>query len=261
MDEPNNWKDRLKHFLWSFKENKRAQIATMIVIIILLIVVLAVSILWANRAKEPSNANTETIDLNINTDVAVTPTLPRVIDGVSVEPGKEHIFPTCVMIENLSTVRPQAGLQEANVVYEALAEGGITRFMAVFASGENLSKLGPVRSARSYFVDWAEEYECLYAHAGGSPQALEQLSGNTPVTDLNQIGGAAANFWRDPNVTSREHGLFTSSELLLYGARDRGLADASGEYDGWLFTKESKKKDRPTEEKTVSLAFSSSMRS
>ncbi len=260
MGEQRNWKDHLKKILWSFKENRRAQLIVMVVVVVILLGALISSLFWSKRTPAPVNTNTNTdiVTLVINTNTATAPTLPRVIDGVSVALGKENIFPTCVMIENLSITRPQAGLQSANVVYEALAEGGITRFMAVYASGDQLEKIGPVRSARPYYVDWAEEYHCLYAHAGGSPQALQQLYNTTAVVDLNQIGGAAANFWRDPDITPREHGLFTSSELLLFGARDRDRADAFGEYDGWTFKKESKKKIRPTEEKRISLQFSSS---
>jgi len=58
------------------------------------------------------------------------------------------------MIENLVTVRPQSGLSQANLVYEALAEGGITRFMAVYNLTQPIAKIGPVRSARPYFLDW-----------------------------------------------------------------------------------------------------------
>src|SRR5690606_10910048 len=78
-----------------------------------------------------------------------------------------------VMVDNFFAARPQhSGIRSASVVYEALAEGGITRLMLVFPYQE-ITRVGPVRSARDYFVDLAEEYGGIYAHAGGSPLALE----------------------------------------------------------------------------------------
>src|SRR3990167_4880086 len=92
--------------------------------------------------------------------------------------------PLAVMIENHLEARPQSGLSDADIIYEAVAEGGITRFMGLFycqaAAFETI--LGPVRSARTYFLDWASEYSFpLYAHVGGA---------NTPgqANALGQIG-------------------------------------------------------------------------
>jgi len=76
--------------------------------------------------------------------------------------------PLAVMIENHSESRPQSGLSSADVIYEAVAEGGITRFMALFYCNLNDIQVGPVRSARTYFLDWLSEYDPLYAHVGGA---------------------------------------------------------------------------------------------
>ncbi|MFH0804659.1 MAG: DUF3048 domain-containing protein, partial [Patescibacteria group bacterium] len=111
----------------------------------------------------------------------------RVLDGVYVPSGQENLFPAAVMVENLVAARPQSGLAKANVVYEALAEGGITRFMAVYASPlAGLREIGPVRSARPYYLDWVGEYHALYLHAGGSPQALQDIK-RYNVFDLSQF--------------------------------------------------------------------------
>jgi hypothetical protein len=82
--------------------------------------------------------------------------------------------PMAVMIDDLAPARPQSGLSEADVVWHAPAEGGIPRYMAVFQTRLPTS-IGPVRSARSYYVAWASELKALYAHAGGSPRALATL--------------------------------------------------------------------------------------
>jgi hypothetical protein len=91
---------------------------------------------------------------------------------VSEKAAERH--PIAVMIDDLSPARPQSGLQSASVVWHAPAEGGIPRYMAIFQ--ETLPKdVGPVRSARQYYIAWAAEWKAVYVHAGGSPQALATL--------------------------------------------------------------------------------------
>ena len=79
--------------------------------------------------------------------------------------------PIAVMIDDHPDARPQVGLSSADVVWHAPAEGGIPRYMAVFHSHIQ-TDIGPVRSARDYFVQWAAELGAVYAHSGGSPKAL-----------------------------------------------------------------------------------------
>jgi hypothetical protein len=251
-------KVRLKDALWAVKENRRAKVWMMAAVVVVLLVVLAVALFYINRrsaALDQSNADTVNIDL-ADTVEPVGP-LRRFIDGVTVEPGKENLLPKAVMIENLVTVRPQSGLQAAQVVYETLAEGGITRFLAVYATDELLPEIGPVRSARHYFVDWAEEYEGLYAHAGGSPQALGQLATtNHFVLTLNQVGGDHAYFWRDQGIAA-PHNLFTSMELLQFALRDNEALEKSGSFSPWKFGSELPRDQRPAEPKTITIPFSS----
>ncbi len=135
----------------------------------------------------------------------------RYIDGVYVKPGEENPYPSAVIIENHPDARPQFGLAQANLVYEAEAEGGITRFLAIFAGGQNLKKIGPVRSARPYFVGWARGLSALFAHSGGSPEALAQIAQEN-IFDLNEFYNEKY-FWRDKSKNA-PHNLFTSSEKL-----------------------------------------------
>jgi hypothetical protein len=89
-----------------------------------------------------------------------------------------------VMIENSREARPQAGLQEAGVVFEAIAEGGITRFLALYQDTDPKS-IGPVRSLRPYYLSWAQGFDAAIAHVGGSPEALQQVR-SRGVKDLDQ---------------------------------------------------------------------------
>jgi len=135
----------------------------------------------------------------------------RNLDGVYVKSGEENLSPVAVIIENLLEARPQYGLAQANLVYEAEAEGRITRFLAIFDLGNNLEKIGPIRSARPYFIDWAAEVSALFVHCGGSPQALAKII-NESVFDLNEFYNGDY-FWRDRKIDP-PHNIFISNENI-----------------------------------------------
>lgn len=135
----------------------------------------------------------------------------RLIDGVYVKPGEENAFLLAVMIDNQAQARPQPGLTEANLVFEAEVEGNITRFLAVYTAKSAVGKIGPVRSARPYFIDWARELSALYVHSGGSPEALVKVSKDN-IRDFNEFYYGNY-FWRDASAV-KPHNIFTSSDLL-----------------------------------------------
>jgi hypothetical protein len=114
------------------------------------------------------------------------------------------------MVSNLVASRPQVGLAAADVVFEAPAEAGITRFMAVYQS-QLPERVGPVRSARTYFNDWASNFSALYSHSGGSQEALAQLKkhyGN--LQDVDEFANGSA-YQRDATLKA-PHNLFTGAE-------------------------------------------------
>jgi hypothetical protein len=142
------------------------------------------------------------------------------------------------MVENSKAARPQSGLSFADVVYEAIAEGGISRFMAVFYCQES-ETIGPVRSARTYYLDWISEYgnSPLYAHVGGAntpgpADALGQIDryGWGGYNDLNQFSIGFPYFWRDyerlgPD-TATEHTVYTNNvKLWDFAAKKRALTN------------------------------------
>ncbi|MGA2967960.1 MAG: DUF3048 domain-containing protein [Candidatus Levyibacteriota bacterium] len=153
--------------------------------------------------------------------------------------------PLGVMIENSIDARPQSGLSGADTIYEAVAEGGITRFLAIFYC-QDAGEVGPVRSARTYYVDFMSEYgdSPLYAHVGGANQpgpadALTQLTtyGWTGYNDLNQFSIGFPTFWRDygrlPNVAT-EHTMYSSvDKLLTYADTSRGLTNVDKQGNSW----------------------------
>ncbi len=122
--------------------------------------------------------------------------------------------PIAVMIDNdAKEARPQIGLESAYLVYEILVEGGATRFMALFKE-HDMEKVGPVRSARHYFLDYVLEHDAIYAHAGWSPQASRDIS-RFGINNINGILGVDGQiYWRDKTYDKTWHNLYTGLDKL-----------------------------------------------
>lgn len=134
------------------------------------------------------------------------------LSGVEVADEKTTKRPvTAVMIENSDLARPQSGLAEAEVVFEAVAEGGITRFIALYQTNRP-GLIGPVRSVRPYYLDWAAGFDPGVAHVGGSPDALSMIRSGDYGTDLDQFFNDNS-YWR---AIDREapHNVYTNSDKL-----------------------------------------------
>ena len=137
-----------------------------------------------------------------------------------IAPAPDRTRPLAVMVDNHPDARPQSGTAVADVVWEVPVEGGLTRNMLVFRSTE-AKEIGPVRSARPYFLRWAREFDAVYAHVGGSDEALADLGGRTlGLDDANEFryGGS---FRRDSR-RSAPHNTYTSTEAL------RALVEKNG---------------------------------
>jgi Protein of unknown function (DUF3048) N-terminal domain/Protein of unknown function (DUF3048) C-terminal domain len=111
------------------------------------------------------------------------------LTGVQVDLDLAKRAVTGVMIENSIDARPQAGLIDAGIVFEAIAEGGITRFLALFQDSKP-DYIGPIRSARPYYVRWAAGYDAAYAHSGGSGEALALIQA-LGVKDMDSLRAAS----------------------------------------------------------------------
>jgi len=162
------------------------------------------------------------------------------LDGKCVE-NDQNTLPIVVMIDNHVDARPPEGIDEASIVFEAIAEGTITRLVAVFDMNMEPTDIGPVRSARPYFVDYATEFGAVYAHVGGSDEALSILQRRKSVYDLNEFSNAAY-FWRDPARVA-PHSVMTSSELLKRAIETKEWSTQSS-FGSWIFRPEVDKEDR-----------------
>ena len=128
--------------------------------------------------------------------------------------------PYAVMINNNHAAWPQCGLEDAYLVYEIVAEGGITRMMALYKD-KLPEKIGSVRSARHYFIDYAEENDAIYIHWGGSPQAYSRI--NTGINDLDGIALEGTIFFRDKSLDrAYEHTGFVDLAKAKEYADDKG---------------------------------------
>jgi hypothetical protein len=145
------------------------------------------------------------------------------LTGVQISPDLNKRPITGVMIENSPDARPQAGLVDAGIVFEAIAEGGITRFLALFQEGQP-EYLGPVRSVRPYYVDFLLPFDAALAHAGGSAEGLAKVR-NLGVKDLDHgnTGGA----YRRVSDRYAPHNLYTSMGDLDKASQQKGFTTSN----------------------------------
>jgi len=118
-----------------------------------------------------------------------------------------------VMVDNLAPARPQTGLGKAGVVYEMETEARITRLMALFA-GDPPTVVGPVRSARSYYLQICKEWDAIFAHVGGSKDAIANIK-RWGIKDLDQFANRGE-FWRDKSRKA-PHNVYLSIEKATAG--------------------------------------------
>ncbi len=150
-----------------------------------------------------------------------------------------------VMVDDLSLARPQSGFNDASIVWHAPAEGGIPRYMLLFQERPP-DIVGPVRSAREYYIAWAAEWNALYVHVGGSPQALATLRRDGQgelVFDADEFRWGGRYLWR---ATDRfpPHNVYSDGEHLRQLARRLGADD--GPIEGaWRFAEDVPLERRP----------------
>jgi Protein of unknown function (DUF3048) N-terminal domain/Protein of unknown function (DUF3048) C-terminal domain len=148
---------------------------------------------------------------------APTPVLvPDPLDGVPVAPAVAQRHVIAVMIDDQQDARPQSGLSAASQVWQAPAEGGIPRYVALFSEGDPPA-VGPIRSSRLYFIAWAAEWNAVYMHVGGSPQALALLAtsqgAGQAVWNADEIRLGDIYMWR---ITTRlaPHNMYSSGKSM-----------------------------------------------
>ncbi len=190
-----------------------AKIAIVLLSIIILVAggILAYKII--EDKEEIGTISNEKEEYNTNNNI-VTAKLNE--EKIKIFKGEDR--PIAIMIDNHSDAWPQAGLQDAYMVYEIIVEGGETRLMALF-KGANVEKIGPVRSARHYFIDYAMENDAIYAHFGQSPQAESDIK-KYNINNINGIYEDGVTFWRVKDKSS-PHNAVTSTTKILESAQSK----------------------------------------
>ncbi len=150
---------------------------------------------------------------------------------------------TGIMIENSPDARPQSGLKNSGVVFEAVAEGGITRFLAIYQQ-EQPALIGPVRSVRPYYVDWIAAFDASVAHVGGSYNALQEVR-NGQYRDIDQFFNAAT-YWRSKDRYA-PHNVYTSFANLNALNDTKGYKESN--FTG--FTRKAVEPEKPVKKKKV----------
>ena len=195
-------------------DNRRTRLMIIVsgILILMVVAVLLRGVLWPSSpvAIDPTPEPPQVVTPPVEPDpppppVEVIPKLPGAL---------------LVAIDNKSEARPHSGLENADLVYEMLAEYRITRFLAVFYTKE-VPDIGPVRSARYYSAQLAAAYHTPYAHCGGSTDGL-QLIRDLKIPDLDEITNSQEAFRRDESRNA-PHNLYTSTELMLAESKRRGL--------------------------------------
>ncbi len=191
------------------KNNKKVKVSVIVATISIILVIGVALLLFLGSKKDSTlpkitkkNSSTPTIESNL-----------KIVDLNS------KTRPYAVMINNLGAARPlQSGLQDAMIIYEMIVEGGLTRYMAVFQD-QNTERIGSIRSARHYFLDYALENDAIYVHHGNSPQAAADFK----TLNIDRISvDASKTGWRDKSLNvSTEHTLFTNIAKLNNGVGNK----------------------------------------
>ncbi len=143
------------------------------------------------------------------------------LTGLPTEKDFSNLRPAAIMINNIQLSCPQPGISAADVIYECLVEGGITRLMAVSMDYTALPEIGSVRSARHYYLAIAADYDALFVHIGGSTYAFDTID-EKQIQNLNGIEWMPTVFWQDATrlqTMGREHSWLTSGEGIASGVK------------------------------------------
>ncbi len=217
------------------KKQKSRDVAVLLLFVVLLLLAWIIfGVVWALVTRVPKRT-VSTVEMREPVVTSTSEVSRLLLNGAVVMTPDAVAEPVVgVMIDMHRDAQPVSGIDRAQVVYEVPVEGGIHRLLALFTKGAPVDEVGPVRSARPYFVDIAGEYGALYMHVGGSPDAVEQLYADRAVTNLDQWYFSQY-YWRDRRRASPHH-IYTSSSRFENAAQARGMVTST--FGSWLFTDE-----------------------
>lgn len=183
----------------------------------------------------------------------LTPTVKK--SNIKIIDEDSNQRPYAIMIDNVSDARPQTGINKAYIVYELMVEGGLTRLMAVFKDAK-VDQIGPVRSSRHYYLDYAMENDAIYIHYGWSPQAQSDIS-SLKINNLNGLANPSNMFWRDYTYHKNEHTAYTSTEKINKAAESKGYRLISDDSQLLDYSEKSVSMDETKIANEIKISYSS----
>lgn len=197
----------------SRRNSKNRRIALILALIVLIGVSGAAYYLQKNQTGNDTNLEVPTKE-----ESYINP-----LTGLATTKDKKDKRPVAVMVENSKQALPQWGLSSADIVYETVVEGGITRNMALFSDIDDIKKIGPVRSVREYYPPIAASFDSLFIHFGGSETGYDAIKTNS-LKDIDGINTPKA-FLQDSSRMSRgkEHTYYTTNELLNSVIKEKNI--------------------------------------
>lgn len=239
--------------------SKRTKITVISVIAVLLIVIIsAVIAAVVSHGKQSNEVVAEQADQADVEEGNIEPER-EVDDNVKIFTGTDR--PVAVMIDNNVNAWPQYSISKAYIVYEIIVEGQETRLMAIFKDTD-VDVVGPVRSSRHYFLDYALENDAIYAHLGWSPQAKKDISSlgvnniNGQVYDTGAARTSTSKYWRD-QTRSAPHNAFTSISALYQISKEKGYAVTSEKKSVLNYVSKEVNLEDGTDANTISIPYSS----
>lgn len=208
---------------WVKKLSKKQQILFGVVSAVVLVLIGGGLVMALHKPKPAPKPAPVVTKQEVKKEPPKPTTEPSRLTGVQV-PVEYNLLPvTGVMIENSPDARPQSGLDQAGVVFEAVAEGGITRFLTLFQEAQP-DYLGPVRSVRPYYLRWLQGFDAAVAHVGGSGEALNKIA-TEGIKDLDQFYNGAA--YQRISQRYAPHNVYTSLGGLLAIEKDKGWTSST----------------------------------
>lgn len=203
------------------------------VIFTVLAIILVIFIFFAFRKKTATFENKNSLSKQ-SAEVETVASL----NGTKVSAAASAVRPIAVVVENHPDARPQSGLGSADLVYETLAEGGITRFLAVYQT-QNTENIGPVRSARTYFADLADELGAVFVHVGGNSDALANIKAGkyTNISDADEFFNGE--YFHRISQRQAPHNMYTSIDKINSLSQGHNYSSLAS-YQAWQF-----KNDQP----------------
>ncbi|MCR4672956.1 MAG: DUF3048 domain-containing protein [Lachnospiraceae bacterium] len=182
------------------------------------------------------------------------------LTGELVDEEVGSLKPFAIMINNHTDALPMSGVSQAEIIYEAEVEGGITRLMAIFQDIEDVEKIGSVRSARHYYLDFAHDNEAIYCHYGWSQYAQNRIQSEGIKTMNGLTLGDGTVYYRSSDRVA-PHNVYTSGERLISGAESLGISREYPEgYTGrFTFNTEDTKPEGETAD-SIYIALASNVR-